>query len=158
MGVREKWDSKETLSGSLNHSLRTWKEKNIKQRKMGTGFWFFLFLTNLLLGQRSVNVIEREEREILVWFSFHAYNYLGKPPFTFFLFLAIPFSLGKSCVTGQCNRQLFGSAFVNCQQPFFKTFLKLLSFSLSLLCLLLILCICIWGESINTKNDKPIGH
>ena len=63
MGVREKWDSKETLSGSLNHSLRTWKEKNIKQRKMGTGFWFFLFLTNLLLGQRSVNVIERGERE-----------------------------------------------------------------------------------------------
>ena len=101
---------------------------------------------------------ERREREILVWFSFHAYNYLGKPPFTFFLFLAIPFSLGKSCVTGQCNRQLFGSAFVNCQQPFFKTFLKLPSLSLSLLCLLLILCICIWGESINTKNDKPIGH
>lgn len=62
MGVREKWDSKEALSGSLNHSLTTWKVKNIKQRKMGTGFWFFLFLTNFSLGQRSVNVIEREER------------------------------------------------------------------------------------------------
>lgn len=47
------------------------KNKKIKKIKMGTGFWFFLFVTNFLLGQRSVNVIEKEkESEIgLVFFS-----------------------------------------------------------------------------------------
>ena len=95
---------------------------------------------------------ERREREILVWFSFHAYNYLGKPPFTFFLFLAIPFSLGKSCVTGQCNRQLFGSAFVNCQQPFFKTFLKLLSLSLSLCFACFLSFVFVYGGKVLTQK------
>lgn len=42
-GCREKWDSEETLSGSLNHSLRSWKVekikiKIIKKKKMETGF------------------------------------------------------------------------------------------------------------------------
>jgi hypothetical protein len=97
------------------------------------GFGIFLSLANFLLGQRSVSPRERE-RESEPSFSFHIYN----DPYFFLVSSVTFFPWGKSCVTGQCNRQLFGSSFSNCQFANNPSFLKpsaSLSLSLSsLLC------------------------
>lgn len=73
VGGREKgkgWDSEETLSGSLNHKLSSWK---VREKKEGTWVWVFLVPCKLFTWQRSVTVRQRERvREREVWFSCHA--------------------------------------------------------------------------------------
>ena len=75
-------------------------------------FPLFFFLFFFLQRQRPVSSGGGERRgKKGVGFLFKPIITI-QPPFSFFLFLAIPFSMGKSCVTGQCNRQLFGFTFI----------------------------------------------
>ena len=116
----------------LVHSIIASSHGRGRENKEGLAwFWDFL-VTGKLFTWAEICESKREREKVSLVFLFMSIITLY-----FFLVSSVTFfPWGKSCVTGQCNRQLFGSSFSNCQfanNPSFLIPLASLSLS-SLLC------------------------